>query len=462
MKAFKLLTIDDNKESSSLYSKKNLPPFWEEFFLPSKEVTLDLEKMNESERDFSPTLPPFHAVLIHMKTFSSRRKQRQIFHWIRCLKEKYPLIEFIGLFENKGEENFMEDALRSGVGRYLKKPYKNEELFLYLNKIETLWDLQPHNSYSHEILVGESGKTKSIRRQIAELRGEGGPILIEGESGTGKELITHLLHKHSRGPLMSLNLAAIPENLFESEMFGHVKGAFTGAQTNQLGLVETAHEGDLFLDEMEALSLTLQAKLLRFLETGEFRKLGSQKLQHVNVRVIVATNKNLDKMVREGKFREDLLWRLEAKKIRIPPLRERKRDIIPLIEYFLKKDKIRKKTLNQDALKVIEDHLWPGNIRQLKQFCEKLLLFSPLPTIRRKDVLKLVERSGSSFFYFENRKDLDFSKGLPSLLREHEASLIDKCLDKYNDVDKSAQIMKISRSSLYKKIKDHGLEWKHG
>ena len=213
----------------------------------------------------------------------------------------------------------METCLKAGAQRFLAKPLSPEEVQLVAEKIEALWSLRnvDPNSNRHSVRwVGFSPASQQIRKRIAELRGETSPVLIEGETGCGKEVTARLLHEQeSERPFIAVNLASIPDNLFESEMFGHVKGAFTGADQNKMGLTEAANGGDLFLDEVEALPLTQQAKLLRFLESGEVRRVGAKESTHVKVRVIAASNKPLDKMVANGEFREDLLYRLASQRI---------------------------------------------------------------------------------------------------------------------------------------------------
>lgn len=248
----------------------------------------------------------------------------------------------------------------------------------------------------------------------------------------------------------------MPENLFESEFFGHVKGAFTGADQNKMGLAEAASGGDLFLDEIEALSPPLQAKLLRFLETGEIRRVGSKDSVQVQTRVIAATNRNLNQLVGEGKFREDLLWRLSGKKIVLPPLRERPEDVAELARHFLSKDKYRKKDIGDDAMQVLREYHWPGNVRELKRVCEQLILIAPLPVLRREDVLSVIRPPAQGLA----PATFDFSRGLSELVNEFEAQIIQKALLQQNDIDEVARLLKISRSSLYKKIKDHGIQWR--
>jgi DNA-binding NtrC family response regulator len=360
------------------------------------------------------------------------------------------------------DRNLMETGLKAGASRFLSKPLTPEELLLTLDKIEALQLLRQASNRlpgGNVPWVGSSDASKEVKRQIASLRGEAGPILIEGESGTGKEVASHLVHfQEGLGrPMVSVNLAALPENVFESEFFGHVRGAFTGADQNKMGLAEAAHGGDLFLDEIEALPMSQQPKLLRFLENGEVRRVGAKESIRVHVRVIAATNQNLEQMVREGKFREDLLWRLNGRKINLPSLRQRLNDIPELVEFLLSRERPRRnKSIDQDAIETLKEHNWPGNVRELKRVCEQLCLHSPLPVIRRQDVLRVlplqVRPAGSN-------ENIDFSGGIAAAVEAFEASLIRQALQKHEgDVDKTAVVLQISRSSLYKKMKEYHIE----
>jgi transcriptional regulator with PAS, ATPase and Fis domain len=251
-------------------------------------------------------------------------------------------------------------------------------------------------------------------------------------------------------------MAGLSESLFESEFFGHIRGAFTGADQNRMGLAEAAHGGDLFLDEIEALPLSNQAKLLRFLESGEVRRLGSRDSIHVSVRVIAATNQNLQEMVQKGQFREDLLYRINGKKIRLAPLRERKGDVSALAQHFLSLDQRRSKTISAEALFLLEEHVWPGNVRELKRFCEQLVIHAPLPIIRSEDVRQFMAPQIVSDDGFR----FDFGQGLGPLVEAFETKAIQKCLEQTNDVDEAARVLQVSRSNLYKKIKDLKIAWK--
>ncbi len=356
----------------------------------------------------------------------------------------------------------MESALRAGASRFLAKPLSADELELILEKIETLWSLRgvsvSDKSVDETKWIGQSKESDGIRRFIANMKNEKAPILIEGESGTGKEVVAQLIHQsHRERPFVAINVATLSENLFESELFGHVKGSFTGAIHNKVGLVERAHGGDLFLDEIEALSLSHQAKLLRFLESGEFQKVGSTETQFVSVRIIAATNEKLEELVSKEKFREDLMYRLSGHKLTIPPLRDRKEDIKELCQNFLaNRDVLMKKTMGEDALNALEGYSWPGNVRQLKRICEHLSLMAPLPIIRSEDVARSLVHGGSQ----SATEVISLEKGLQKLLEDYERRVIIEALKLDLDVDELAKKLKISRSSLYKKVKDHNLELK--
>ncbi len=379
---------------------------------------------------------------------------------IRRLSQKHAHLEIIAMSGNL-DRQIMEQCLKAGASRFLAKPLSLDELTLTLDKIEALFLLQgatARTAGGAARWIGSSPASQNVQRQIAQLRNENGPILIEGESGTGKEVSAQLIHtQQNGGPFVIINVASVPDNLFESEFFGHVKGAFTGAEQNKMGLAEAAHGGDLFLDEIETLSMPLQAKLLRFLETGEVRRVGAKETIMVQTRVIAATNRNLNQMVSEGKFREDLLWRLSGKKILLPPLRDRPEDIPELVSHFISLDKFRRKDVGDDAMQLLKEYPWPGNVRELKRVCEQLVLTAPLPVLRREDVLQVVHPPAQ----MASGVNYDFAKGLADLVNEFEAQIIQKALTMHNEIDEVARLLKISRSSLYKKIKDHNIQWRN-
>jgi DNA-binding NtrC family response regulator len=443
MKNLTLLAIDDD-ELILQSLKIGLPAHW-------RLISINNHKNVPAEGNFTAAF-----VDMHLTGNSAHAEGLDV---IKGLKDRMPHLEIVAMSGDL-DRDLMEKCLRAGASRYIAKPLNLDEVVLTLDKIEALKLLQAA-SFRHPgqkvAWVGSSPESQDVKRQIAFLKGEAGPILIEGESGTGKEVATQLIHsQESERPMIAVNVAAIPENLFESELFGHVRGSFTGADQNKVGLAEAAHNGDLFLDEIEALSMTLQAKLLRFLESGEMRRIGSKDSIHVNTRIIAATNRNLEQMAKEGTFREDLLWRLSSKKIKLPPLRERKSDIADLAIWFLSHEKNRKKDLSPDAILAMQDYPWPGNVRELKRVCEQLALISPLPVIRKEDVLKIVEPKFNSGF----DENIDFGIGLENIITHYEKMILEQALKKINDIDEVARVLKVSRSNLYKKIKDYSIDWK--
>lgn len=401
---------------------------------------------------------PFAAALVDMHLSADLTKAEGV-KLISKLHGEDPHLEIVAISGDLDRE-LMEACLKAGASRFLAKPLSPEELLLTLEKIEALLLLRNASQRSAgptASWIGSSPQAQEVRRLIAQLKGESGPILIEGESGTGKEVAAQLIHSQEGSrPFVSVNVAALPENVFESEFFGHVRGAFTGADQNKMGLAEAAHGGDLFLDEIEALPLSQQPKLLRFLESGELRRVGAKDSLRVQVRVVAATNQNLEALVKEGKFREDLLWRLNGRKLHLPALRERKTDIAELAGFFLANERPRRnKTMAPDAVEALAAHSWPGNVRELKRVCEQLSLHAPLPIIRRADVLNVLPAHAATG---ANPAAVDLSLGLPDLLADFEARVIRAALDRDTDIDQVAHLLKISRSSLYKKIKDYNIE----
>jgi DNA-binding NtrC family response regulator len=392
----------------------------------------------------------FHAALIDMHLTGDPSKYEGL-EVLRALRSRHPRLECAAMSGDL-DLNLMEKCLSAGATRFLAKPLAPNEVLSALGKMEAFLNMDAG------AWIGSGPESVRIQRQIAQLRDESGPILIEGESGSGKEVCAQLIHaQEDGGPMVVINVASLPENLFESEFFGHMRGAFTGADHNKTGLAESAQDGDLFLDEIDALSPAMQAKLLRFLETGEVRRLGGTDTIFVRTRVIAATNRNLNTLVAEGKFREDLLWRLSGKKIVIPPLRERRSDIPALVIHFTAMDKHRKKEIHPEAMEALCAHDWPGNVRELKRVCEQLMLTAPLPVIRRQDVTALLRPSVAAS---PVAGGIDFSRGIASLVNEFEAQIIQKAFGQQQDIDGVARLLKISRSSLYKKIKDHDIQWR--
>ncbi len=281
-------------------------------------------------------------------------------------------------------------ALKAGAANFLTKPFDDEELLNAIRQCitsdeeERLYlESEIRSEHNFDDIVGKSDALRKVLEQIAIVAPTGSTVLLHGETGTGKELIARAIHNLSsrRGcPLVPINCAAIPSGLLESELFGHEKGAFTGALMQKKGRFELADHGSLFLDEIGDISLELQPKLLRAVQEQEFERLGSAKTIHVDVRIIAATHQDLAVMIREGKFREDLFYRLNVFPIEIPPLRERRGDIPVLVNYFVSKlsrqmgKKI--KSIPEQAMEVLANASWPGNVRELENFIERAVILT--------------------------------------------------------------------------------------
>jgi two-component system nitrogen regulation response regulator NtrX len=281
-------------------------------------------------------------------------------------------------------------------------------------------------------------------------------VLILGESGAGKELVAHVLHENSARagkPFIEMNCAAIPQELIESELFGHEKGSFTGAFERKKGKFELADEGTLFLDEIGDMSLSTQAKVLRVIETQEFQRVGGSKNIKVDVRIISATNKDLAEEVKKGSFREDLLYRLNVIPLHIPPLRERKDDIPELVDYFLEYFAAeygqKPKKITPDGLKMLEVYDWPGNIRELRNVIERFVIMTPSNTVTPRNIV-LGEAVRSDYFTFNTLKEARES---------FEKDFIIKKLEENNwNISKTAEILDIERSNLHRKIKAYDIK----
>lgn len=405
------------------------------------------------QTEYTPLPQTIHVAFVDLHLSDDFRKADGL-EIIEKISQANPHTEIVAISGDLSRE-LMERTLKAGATRFLPKPLTPEEILLTLNKIEALFQLRMSHQPRQRNWVGKSKASEELLRQIAFLKGERSPILIEGESGSGKDVVASLLNEQEdTRPFILVNVASIPDNLFESEFFGYAKGAFTGALQSKMGLAESANGGDLFLDEIEALPLNQQAKLLRFLESGEVRRVGSNEAIHVETRIIAASNEKLSLMVSQGKFREDLLWRLSGHKINVPALRDHKEDIPDLSQFFMKNMRPqRNKSFSQDAHEALSAYNWPGNIRELKRVCEQLAIQAPLPIIRGEDVHKILSPSSLTSHAFK----IDFSLGLTEVMNDFEKKVITQAAEQNKDIDALAKLLQISRSNLYKKLKDYNI-----
>lgn len=357
-------------------------------------------------------------------------------------------------------------AIKEGAFDYLSKPFQEEELFITMEKFLRFRNLERElkslketltAKASSEDLVAESKAMREILQKVDLIAETDVPVLILGESGTGKEVIADLIQKRSKRrdkPYIKLNCTAIPETLFEAELFGYEKGAFTGASETRKGKLELANTGTLLLDEIGDLPLGIQAKLLRVLETNTFYPLGSKRELKVDVRYIFATSKDLKKLVEEGKFRDDLFYRINVIPIKIPPLRERKEDLPPLIRFFLHRfaEKYQRDVpkITKEAYVALLNYNYPGNVRELKHILERALLLSQDNEISLEDLPEEVASASSS-----TQGELCFKKYRDLIEREIIFRTLQEC---QGNKSETAKRLGISRKTLWKKLKEFSIQ----
>ncbi|TVR47917.1 MAG: sigma-54-dependent Fis family transcriptional regulator [Puniceicoccaceae bacterium] len=361
------------------------------------------------------------------------------------------------------------EAMKRGAYDFLTKPINLEKLELLIQRALKSRDLETENRRLHERLdekfsfKGFIGQAEGLRRVIERVKlvaPTKATILIEGETGTGKELVAQALHQNSgrsQQPFITVHCAALPATLLESELFGHEKGSFTGATERRLGRFETADGGTLFLDEIGEISLTTQVKLLRFLEQRTFERIGSSKPMKVDVRLIAATNRDLEEMVREGTFREDLYFRLNVVKIILPPLRERTADIPLLLDHFVREfareNEVEPPTFSRGALLRLQDYRWPGNIRELRNFAENAVVLYRGQNVTEFDLDQKYLAVPSESTATAGGEAVARTPEPSLSVEENEKRLLREALLKARgNRTKAAQLMGISRRTLHRKL----------
>ncbi|MGW8312875.1 MAG: sigma-54-dependent transcriptional regulator [Desulfuromonadales bacterium] len=365
-------------------------------------------------------------------------------------------------------------ATKLGAYDFIEKPLSIEKVLLCIQnalKVEQLVEenreLKAQIEKEHE-MIGDSKPIRDLKAQIKIAAPTSGWILITGENGTGKELVARAIHHNSHRqekPFVEVNCAAIPEELIESELFGHEKGSFTGATTQRRGKFDQANKGTLFLDEIGDMSLKTQAKVLRILQEHKFERVGGNKTIEVDVRVIAATNKDLEKEIAAGNFREDLYYRLNVIPFHVPPLRERKSDIPPLanhfLEYFCSKESRETKSLDKEALQAVMDYPWPGNVRELKNLIERLVIMSPGNTITLKQLPQAICDRRHQVAIKEQTSISLTADTFRTAREEFEKEYLIRKLEENDwNISRTAEIIEIERSNLHRKIKTYGIDLK--
>ena len=410
----------------------------------------------------------YDVILLDMNFSRDATSGKEGFHWLNVILENDPAATVI-FITGYGDIEMAVQGIKEGATHFVLKPWDNKKLLATIeaslcirqSKVEleslrsTQKVLMADQNQTYSNLVGNSPAMKRVMNIAYKVAKTDANVLILGENGTGKEVVARAIHRASPRHdkvFIPVDLGAITESLFESELFGYKKGAFTDAKEDRAGRFEVASKGTIFLDELGNLTHGLQSKLLSVLQSRKVVRLGSSKEIPIDVRIISATNMPLYQMVAEGKFRQDLLYRINTVEISVPPLRERIEDIEPLVEHYLnvycKKYKIPKKRMNAGTLKRLQKHDWPGNIRELQHAVERAVILSESNILEPHDFF-MQDETGSieEDFVPENMK-----------LEEVEKILIRKVIDKHGgNISRAAKELGLTRASLYRRIEKHGI-----
>src|SRR6476469_5840032 len=406
---------------------------------------------------------PFDLILSDV--VMPRRDGLQLLEEIRAVGITTPVVMMSG-------QAHIEMAVRAtklGALDFLEKPLSTDKLPLTLQNALQLERLKQENQQlrrqlGSDGLVFTGEKMRRLMTQVERVAASESRVCILGETGTGKELIAHTIHEKSNrrdGPYVTLNCAAVPAELIESELFGHEKGSFTGAASRHVGKFEQAHGGTLFLDEIGDMPLAMQAKLLRVLEQGEVERIGGDKPVKVNVRVVVATHRNLEEQVKQGAFRQDLFHRIYVFPVALPPLRERPEDIPALAAHFaaqiVKQNNWKEITFTPEALQALQAHSWPGNIRELRNVVERLLLFAEGDTVTPATVQTALPSPGAS----GGGVAFSGTGTLAERVEQVERQMILEEIKRHNqNITNTAKALGLERSHLYKKCQQLGIDLK--
>jgi two-component system nitrogen regulation response regulator NtrX len=384
----------------------------------------------------------------------------EVLKQLKAQDETLPVV----ILSGHGNVKTAVEATKLGAYDFIEKPPDTERILLVARnglRERKLTDENKRLKLSFEDryrMVGQSTTLEKVTEAIRRAAPTNATVLITGESGVGKELVARAIHRNSLRKdesFVQVNCAAIPEELIESELFGHEKGSFTGATEKQIGKFELAHKGTIFLDEVGDMSLRTQAKVLRVLQEGEVERIGSQKTIQVDVRVIAATNKNLEEQIEKGEFREDLYFRLSVIPVRVPALRERMEDIPALVQHFVKQfsaeNNFRPKAVSPEAMDALRRHPWRGNVRELRNTIERLIIMSPQDTIRPEDLTDVL------------RKPAEGTPDSAGSLRDFKESverqfLVQKLRENKWNISATATAIGTPRSNLYKKLEQYQIK----
>jgi len=454
----KILIVDDDEDvlqAASLFLKRHV-----EFIHTEK----DPERIPSLVKNFS-----YDVIFLDMNFTRDVTSGQEGFYWLEKIFEIEPLAVVI-LITAYGDVDLAVRAIKEGATDFILKPWQNEKLLATLSAALNLrrsrLEVASLKSRQRQLIedlgqsfnefIGVSAPMREVFDTIQKVSGTDASVLILGENGTGKELVARALHRNSNRKeevFIGVDMGAISETLFESELFGHVKGAFTDAKKDRIGRFELASGGTLFLDEIGNLPLPLQVKILRVLETREVIPLGSNKSRSIDVRLICASNMPVQEMARENDFRRDLLYRINTVEIHLPPLRERQEDIPLLADYYLgiycQKYKKNQKKMGAGALKKLSSYHWPGNVRELQHAIERVVILSDSQILTAEDFFFSTSSGGSGDI------SLDFDNFNLELV---EKTVICKVLQKHQgNISRAAQELGLTRTSLYRRMEKYGL-----
>lgn len=439
---YKILVVDDNAGIRSALKILLGMHFGEVDFLSSPGTLIT--KVYQFRPD---------CVLLDMNFVADINSGNEGLYWLGELLKHYPELKVV-LFTAYADVSLAVEGMKRGAFDFIVKPWDNDRLVSVLRSACSLSEksAEPDPGLSQTMYWGLSPVMNDIRSSLSKFAPTDATVLITGENGTGKDMLAMEIHKSSLRalkPLVSVDAGAIPETLFESELFGHVKGSFTDAKADHAGKFEQASGGTLFLDEIGNIPLTMQAKLLRVLQNRTVTRIGDTKAIPVDIRLICATNMDLEAMVAQGRFREDLYYRINTLQFRLPPLRERQCDIIPLAERFLKKfsAKYRRSvtSISEDARSALRSYPWKGNIRELQNCVEKAVILSESENLSKED-LRLPSAAFAS------------SPVTVDTLEAAEERAIRQAMDKFSgNLSLVAKALDISRPTLYAKLKKYGI-----
>jgi len=422
-------------------------------------VVMEFANANSALLELNDSIPDIIITDLKMPGLTGLELLNQV-------KSRYPQIFIIVMTAYGTVENAVE-AMKMGAYDYLTKPFNNDEVLITINKIIELCEIRKENrvlrkqineNYDFSRYIGNLESNKNLFDQIKLIARKDSTILVTGETGTGKELITNIIHYNStrkHKPIIKVSCAILSREIFESELFGHVKGAFTGADSEKIGRFEAADKGTLYLDDIDDIPFDLQVKLLRVIEQREVEKVGSSSSIPVDVRIIASTKKDLKELVQEGKFREDLFYRLNVFPINLAPLRDRKKDIEEIFSYYFEKYSGHSKIeLDDEIISLLEDYNWHGNVRELKNIAERLAIVVNDGKLRLEDMP----------IEIQNHQELNIcskigNKPLDKILADIEVDSIMCALkrSKYNK-KKAAEILGIPPSTLRTKMNKYNIE----